>query len=133
MTITGGCHCGDVRYEIAGEPVYHAVCHCDACRASSGAPLVAWFAVKEEQFMLLAGEPRSFEGRAGSVRSFCPRCGTGLLFRNAEVLPGLVDVQSATFDDPGAHAPAIQVQCADKLAWVEKLGEMPQFERYPGP
>ena len=102
-------------------------------RASSGAPFVAWYAVKAEQFTLKSGEPRQFEGRPGAQRNFCPRCGTGLFYRNAEALPGLVDVQSATFDDAGAEAPAIQVQCADRLAWVTAIPDMPEFERYPGP
>lgn len=133
MARSGGCHCGDVRYEVTGGPVYHAICHCDACRASSGAPFVAWYAVKEDQFTLVSGEPARFEGRPGAERNFCPRCGTGLFYRNAEALPGLVDVQSATFDDAGAEAPAIQVQCADRLAWVTAIPDMPEFERYPGP
>ena len=133
MTRSGGCHCGDVRYEVSGEPVYHAVCHCDACRASSGAPFVAWYAVREELFALKSGEPKRFEGRPGAERNFCPRCGTGLFYRNAEALPGLVDIQSATFDDADAEAPAIQVQCADRLAWVTSIPDMPEFERYPGP
>ena len=132
MTRTGGCQCGDVRYEVTGEPAYHAICHCDACRASSGAPFVSWYATQEENFTLKSGEPRRFEGRPGAERYFCPRCGTGLYYRNAEALPGLVDIQSATFDDAGAEAPAIQVQCAERLAWVTAIPQMAEFERYPG-
>ena len=132
MARSGGCHCGEVRYEVTGDPVYHAICHCDACRASSGAPFVAWYAVKAGQFQLVSGEPKQFEGRPGAERNFCPRCGTGLFYRNEEVLPGLVDIQSATFDDAGAQAPQIQVQCAERLAWVTELDRMPEFERYPG-
>ena len=133
MTRSGGCHCGEVRYEVSGDPVYHAICHCDDCRASSGAPLVAWYAVKEEQFALKSGEAARFEGTPGAERHFCPRCGTGLFYRHAKVLPGLVDIQSATFDDAGDVAPAIQVQCADRLAWVTAIPGLPEFERYPGP
>ena len=29
-------------------------------------------------------------------------CGTGLFYANANVLPGIVDIQSATYDDPEA-------------------------------
>ena len=89
--------------------------------------------MKEEQFTLLSGEPVTFEGTPGVERNFCPRCGTGLFYRSAEKLPGLVDIQSATFDDAGAEAPAIQVQCADRLAWVSSIPDMPEFDRYPGP
>ena len=131
MTRTGGCHCGDVRYEIEGEPAYHAICHCDACRASAGAPMVSWSAFKADQFTLKSGQPTTFEGTPGAVRSFCPRCGTGLFYRNEEKLPGLVDIQSSTFDDAADHAPAVQVQCAERLPWMTGLAEMPEFERFP--
>jgi hypothetical protein len=131
--ISGGCMCGAVRYEVEGEPVYHALCHCDDCRASAGAPMVSWYAVKEGQLALKSGELSQFEGSPGSQRQFCPTCGTGLFFRNETNLPGLVDIQSATFDDPGAATPAIQVQCAERVAWMDKVPEMPAFERYPGP
>jgi hypothetical protein len=42
MVITGGCHCGAVRYEAVGEALTHALCHCSDCRRSAGAPMVAW-------------------------------------------------------------------------------------------
>jgi hypothetical protein len=131
MTRTGGCHCGDVRYEVEGEPAYHAICPCNSCRASSGAPMVSWMAVKADQFKLTAGQPTAFEGTPGAERNFCPRCGTGLFYRNETALPGLVDIQSSTFDDAGAHAPAMQVQCAERLPWMTSIGEMPEFERFP--
>ena len=133
MTRSGGCHCGAVRYEIEGEPVHHAICHCADCRASSGAPMVAWLAVQEAQFQLKSGEVATFTGGTGSERNFCPRCGTGLFFRNQQFLPGLVDIQSATLDDTAQVAPTAQVQCAERLPWMTRLGEMREFERFPGP
>jgi len=42
MAITGGCHCGAVRYEVTGEALTHALCHCSDCRRSAGAPMVGW-------------------------------------------------------------------------------------------
>jgi hypothetical protein len=32
MTITGGCHCGAIRYEAEGQALTHALCHCTDCR-----------------------------------------------------------------------------------------------------
>src|SRR5690606_27358238 len=132
MKRQGGCRCGAIRYAVEGEPLHHAICPCADCRASAGAPMVAWYCVKEEQFSLEAGEPAEFEGTSGARRQFCPRCGTGLFYRNAQSLPGLVDIQAATFDDP-AVAPSAQVQCAERLAWVDELSQIPEFERYPQP
>ena len=40
--ITGGCHCGAIRYQAEGEALTHALCHCTDCRRHAGAPLVGW-------------------------------------------------------------------------------------------
>ena len=65
------------------------------------------------------------------MRSFCPDCGSGLFYRNAAVLPGLVDIQSSTLDQPEALPPTVQVQTAERLGWMKHILELPEFERYP--
>ena len=66
------------------------------------------------------------------MRSFCPRCGTGLWFRNEEALPGIVDVQLATLDDPDAFTPQAQIQIADRIGWMTSAHLLPEFPRFPG-
>ncbi len=132
MTHQGGCHCGAVRYEVSGEPQHVALCHCSDCRKSSGAPMVAWAAFGEEQFKLVDGEPVTFNSSGSAMRSFCPKCGSGLYYRNAEFLPGIVDIQSATLDDPEALPPDAHIQTAERLGWMETAHSLPAFERFPG-
>ena len=38
---TGGCLCGAVRYESAGEPLFSLLCHCGDCQHQSGSAYVA--------------------------------------------------------------------------------------------
>jgi hypothetical protein len=128
----GGCQCGAVRYEAAGEPLHHALCHCNDCRASAGAPAVAWIAFAEDAVTVTQGATATYEGKSGAGRQFCPTCGTGLFYTNAAVLPGLVDVQSATLDSVADEAPQVHIQVAERLEWMTRLGELPEFERYPG-
>lgn len=132
MTHQGGCHCGAVRYEVAGEPQHVALCHCSDCRKSSGAPMVAWAAFTEDQFKLIEGEPVTFNSSGSAMRSFCPKCGSGLYYRNAEFLPGIVDIQSATLDNPEALPPGAHIQTAERLGWMETAHSLPAFERFPG-
>lgn len=127
---TGGCQCGAVRYEAQGEPLHHALCHCADCRASSGAPAVGWIAFPQDKVRLTSGETKLYEGRNGARRQFCPACGTGLIYTNDAMLPGIIDIQSATLDEE--EAPGAQIQCAERLGWMTRLGELPEFERYPG-
>jgi len=81
---------------------------------------------------LLQGQPKTINSSGSAMRSFCPDCGTGLFYRNAVILPGIVDVQSATLDDPDALPPGVQIQVAERLHWMTQAHELPAFERFPG-
>ena len=131
--VEGGCRCGAVRYRAGGEPAHHAVCHCRDCQMASGAPMVAWLAMPSEGFAITSGEVTSYTAPSGSTRQFCGKCGTPLFFVNEAVLAGIVDIQSITLDDPDSVAPQAQIQTAERRVWVEKLDELPRFERFPGP
>ena len=131
MAYQGGCQCGAVRYEVSGEPQHVALCHCNDCRKSSGAPMVAWAAFADTQFKLVKGEPVTFNSSGSAMRSFCPKCGSGLYYRNAEFLPGIVDIQSATLDDPDALPPSAHIQVAERLGWMETAHSLPLFDRFP--
>lgn len=129
----GGCRCKSVRYSIEGEAFLTAICHCDDCRRSSGAPFVAWAALQSEQFHVTQGKPKRWSSDGKALRYFCPECGTGLYYVNEEMLPGLVDVQVSTLDDPDEWPPELQMQVAEQVPWVGKALETPQYQRYPDP
>jgi len=129
---TGGCQCGAIRYEVSGDPVHSALCHCEDCRASSGAPMVGWTAFSSDSVNVIKGEVVTYESSEHGRRQFCGACGTGIFFTNAEMLPGVTDIQTITLDDVESFAPGVHIQTADRISWMEKAHELPQFERYPG-
>lgn len=132
MTLEGGCQCGAVRYQVAGTPQHVALCHCSDCRKSAGAPMVAWAAFAEDEFTLLQGDLTTYNSSGTALRSFCPTCGTGIAYRNAEYLPGIVDIQSATLDDPDALPAGAHIQTAERIGWMAEAHSLPEFQRYPG-
>ncbi len=132
----GGCHCGAVRFavETAGdtEPSPRtALCHCADCRRCAGAPAVGWTAVASSTFTVLQGTPAVYRSSELAERSFCPQCGTGLFYINETVLPGLVDIQTATFDDPDAFPAMAHIQMADAIGWMKTAHDLPKFDRFP--
>ena len=127
----GRCHCGAVRYEMPAEAIHQALCHCTDCRRHSGAPMVAWGLVRRGD-LKVEGETRAYASSEHGRRHFCPACGTSLFYTNDVIFPGQVDVQTATLDDPDAIAPTAQIQTAERIGWMERAHELPQFERYPG-
>lgn len=132
MGLTGGCHCGAIRYQVSGTPQHVALCHCKDCRRSAGAPMVSWAAFAEEELKVTAGEPRMFNSSGETWRSFCGDCGTGLFYRNQTFLPGIVDIQSATLDDPDALPAGAHIQTAERIKWMEAAHTLPVFARFPG-
>lgn len=128
---TGGCHCGAVRYQVEGEAINHTLCHCTDCRRSSGAPMVGWAMYPIDAVKVTKGTPKVYASSEQGRRHFCPDCGTGLFYTNVEMLPGLIDVQSATSDDPNSVPAQAHIQVADRIGWMERAHELPVFERYP--
>jgi hypothetical protein len=132
MERTGGCHCGAIRYQVSGEPQHVALCHCSDCRRCAGAPVVSWAAFAEDELKVTHGAPEKFNSSGAAMRSFCGTCGTGLFYRNAEMLPGIVDIQSVTLDDAEALPPGAHIQTAERLHWMDGIDALPKFNRYPG-
>ena len=131
MGIVGGCHCGAVRYEADGEAMTHALCHCRDCQLCAGAPMVAWTMYKLDAVKVTSGTPNIYKSSEHGRRHFCNVCGTGLFYTNAEILPGIIDIQSATYDNPNLAPAPIQVQVAERIEWMENADNLPAFERYP--
>ena len=131
MTITGGCHCGAVRFQVNGDAMNHALCHCVDCRRHSGAPMVGWTMYRQSEVKVTKGTPKIYKSSTDGRRHFCPDCGTGLFYVNDVMLPGIIDIQSATYDDPNAVPAQAHIQIADRIGWMEHAHELPEFERFP--
>jgi len=129
--LKGRCHCGAVRYEMPEEVLHHALCHCADCRRHAGAPMVAWAMVPAGE-LRVTGQPKVYRSSEHGRRHFCEACGTGLFYVNEILLPGMVDIQTGTLDDPNALPPRAHIQVAERIAWMETAHELPAFERYPG-
>ncbi len=130
--LTGGCHCGEIRYEVDGEPHHSTLCHCTDCRRNAGAPMVCWTLFSNARFRVTQGEATVYASSEHGRRHFCPACGTGLFYTNGQIFPDQTDIQSSTLDTPEALPPSAQIQVADRIAWMKDVHGLPAFERYPG-
>jgi hypothetical protein len=129
--ITGGCHCGAIRYQVDGELIVHALCHCIDCRRHAGAPVVGWTMYKADAVKVTKGQPKVYRSSEHARRHFCDNCGTGLFYINENMMPGIIDIQSATYDDPDAVPASMHIQVAERIRWMEGAHELPAFERFP--
>ena len=121
----GGCCCGEVRYEAAGDVSNETSCHCSICRRTSGAPFVAWATFPSAGLRVTKGAPATFRSSPAAVRSFCARCGTQLFFRY-DAAPALVDVTIASLDDPERVRPKDHTFVRSRLSWVRLADGRPE-------
>jgi hypothetical protein len=126
MTQTGHCQCGQITYELTGDLIATAVCHCDHCQRQSGAAFSVNLIVHESQ-MAVSGDLSTFEDRGEHgdavyvYRRFCGQCGTPIF--SAMVEPaGILAVKAGTLDDKSGVKPTVEVWCDHKQPWVELPG-----------
>lgn len=103
MTLTGGCLCGALRFEITGEIRVHALCLCRTCQKISGGAGNLFIGLAANDFRYTAGEPRRFtrDARDAPTREFCADCGVHIAARSPKA-PGGIVVKAGALDDPAA-------------------------------
>lgn len=129
--LEGGCYCGRIRYSVTGATFHESNCHCSICRRAAGASFVTWFTVARPHFRLLSGQPARFPSSATCTRSFCPTCGTQLVFEDKN-RPGEVDVTTCSLDHPELLPPKDNTYTSSRVPWVTDDG-LPEYpEARPG-
>lgn len=131
--VTGGCLCGAVRYQAAGNPQFAVLCHCRDCQRMSGTGHVPVMGMPKSSFAF-QGETRTYtvRGTSGlsSIRHFCPTCGS-LLFGTSGVSPEAVSLYVGSLDDPSVFQPEAVIFKRDRHDWDVTAGALPEFETMP--
>ena len=131
MTYSGRCQCGAIEFQLEGEPGLVSLCHCTDCRRSSGAPVMGWAEFAEDKFSVSKGTPKTVNSSGAAMRSFCPECGTGLTYRNQEVVPDLVEVALGHIAGSEKLVPSMQIVTAERLGWMEQRQTRPGHAGFP--
>ena len=134
MTITGGCACGNVRYELQSEPFACGWCHCTTCQRVSGSPGMVFASVRREDFAYVQGrdrvKPLAFTSFA--ERGFCEDCGSPLTM-SYEFQPETIDFTVCSLDDPALTLPEHHIFWASRPDWLEMDDGLPKHDRFrPG-
>ena len=69
----------------------------------------------ENAVKVTKGQLKVYRSSEHGRRHFCADCGTGLFYSNANIMPGIIDIQSGTYDDPDAVAATVHIQVAERL------------------
>jgi hypothetical protein len=78
IPLQGGCGCGAVQYQVAGQPLMVTVCHCTTCQVRTGSAFSMNMVVRRRDFALVRGETITRTLKTGSgninVHHFCEAC-----------------------------------------------------------
>jgi hypothetical protein len=133
MVRTGRCLCGQVTYELTGDLLATAVCHCDHCQRQSGGAFSVNLVAHESQ-LNLSGDLTTYvetgENDDGEYvyRRFCGSCGSPVVSELAQSA-GVVAVKAGTLDDRSDVRPTVEVWCVDRQPWVELPGMLASLDR----
>jgi hypothetical protein len=130
--LSGGCHCGAVRYRMHGPPLSVQHCHCEICRKTSGS-LYATGAVMPRDKVEIKGADNltAYRTSASFERQFCRTCGCPLFgYEDGET--ALFYVEVATLDggvDPG-HPREMEshIYMRSRAEWEHVSDAVQQFQ-----
>jgi hypothetical protein len=118
VSLTGGCLCGGVRYEITAPLLKLTYCHCTRCQRRTGTAASAQARIAPGSLRVLAGEElvRGYDpGDGGFTKCFCSACGSALWSRSPD--GEIVGVRLGAFDgDPGIR-PSVRTFLAYAAPW----------------
>jgi hypothetical protein len=132
---TGGCLCGECRFEIDAELGPANYCHCADCRRSTGSAFNIGVLVPADRFAMVQGAAKFFtkigdSGRA-VTRHFCSLCGSPL-FTSSARHPDRVFVKAGVLDDPSGIIPVHESWTQSEVTWARIPDGLPRYSQSRG-
>ena len=132
-SVSGGCLCGAVRYQLKPPLRPVVACHCRQCRRSSG-HFVSATCVARKNFALTSSEAlKWYRSSQRAERGFCRECGSSL-FWSADALD-TISIMTGTIDGDTGLCTVAHICVADKGDYYELSPSEPQYDAltYPSP
>jgi hypothetical protein len=131
---TGGCQCGQIRYQIQAEPLTLYACHCQECQKQSSSAFGMSMPVPRDAVVILRGQPKQWKRVSDSGREvtclFCEECGTRL-FHNPARNSQITNVKPGTLDDTSWLKPVGNLWTQRSQKWVVLSEQMLNYEAQP--
>jgi hypothetical protein len=133
-TFDGGCTCRNIRYRMAGPPLFVHCCHCRWCQRETGSAFAINAMIEADRVVLLAGEPEivmtpSNSGKGQKIAR-CPICKIAVWSNYAGAGDAIRFVRVGTLDEPDRLPPDIHIFTSSKQPWFELPAAMPAVPEY---
>jgi len=118
-TISGGCHCGAVRYQLDAPLGFQILCQCRNCQQLSGSAFSTLIQAPKAP-LVIRGPVTAYEydnNGQGSMRRrlFCTKCGSPICGGNP--VEDFVTLSGCSLDDPALFAPREIIHHDEARPW----------------
>jgi hypothetical protein len=135
VKLTGGCLCGEIRYEITEDTsqFFSYSCYCRACQyITGGQPNSVVYITKK--ILITKGKPCCYNSKSefgtNISRFFCNMCGTHL-YGESENYKGSTVIKVGTLDDPSFFNPKMNVWVSNAQPWHYIDSNLKNFDKAP--
>jgi hypothetical protein len=125
FSITGGCLCGIIRYEITQPPQFIYTCHCTDCQRITSSAFSMALVVEGTAFRLTGAELRPLQRKAANgkpnIRWVCTECGIWICGgpKPGSATAGAIQtVRAGTLDDTSWVTPSVHFWTRSAQPWL---------------
>lgn len=117
MKWTGGCLCGEIRFEAEVTEPENWYCHCRMCQRATGSVVSSSAVVPKAGLRITSGAPKYYRSSEFVERGFCPDCGSPLFF--SPLNEDWLSVLTGTLDDPELAPPHGHYGVESWVSWLK--------------
>lgn len=126
---SGGCYCGQIKFQVKGEVFVSTYCHCRQCQQSTGGAGSCLSIFKKGAFNVIKGSPKEYQyanviGHAMKCY-FCGMCGSQI-YTDLKNHDPLVAIRATAFEDPIWVQPTNHIWVSAKQSWDFISDDLPQ-------
>jgi len=139
VTLSGGCYCGKVRYELSlasKDEARTSLCHCGNCKKAFGGVFGVTVKVPLAGFRYLGGGEEGVkihvqDNGSGTnlYREFCPTCGSYISEYGEQAKPHFRYLALGSLDDPEALPPKGEFFCCQRVPWLPEIPDVFRKQR----
>ena len=126
---TGGCLCGQVRFEVDAAEILTMACHCRGCQRLSASAFSLSNMYRTDGFRVTRGAPVIGALHGPSRYLYCPHC-LNWLFTRPAGLAAFVNVRATMLDEVSPMPPFMETMTRERLPWAT-TGARHSFETFP--
>lgn len=119
LPLTGGCQCGQVRYQATARPFAFYLCHCTECQRHTSSAFGESLRFRADDLAIsgpLSTYRRSSQSGRIRIGRFCPSCGVRIV--HSTVGTDMVNLKAGTLDDTSWLIPAGHIWTSSKQPFV---------------